>query len=212
MASISIPHVDTTNSRDGFTTGDRVTRAGGANDGLPLDGVVQGWTTLEYAPHERRCVVTWGGTYISRHEAHELEHRESAELKPVKTKSGWAVSGGQPYYLHETKTKREALAWIAWAYRTCEELAAREREQAERLAEHLASRGLEPVDYRDIQPGDRYTSSPYGPICTVTKVEHMASGSSMIWHPTDDMPPGSCDGFTLHTRSVPAYRLIKKSK
>jgi hypothetical protein len=74
-------------------------------------------------------------------------------------------------------------------------------------AEQLAKLGLEWVDYRTLQPGERYTTSPTKPVRTITKVEHMTSGASMIHHDTDDMPPGSTDRFTLHTPSVPAYRV-----
>lgn len=36
----------------------------------------------------------------------------------VRTKSGWAVSAGEPYYLQEFRTKREAEAWIEQAKAT----------------------------------------------------------------------------------------------
>lgn len=134
------------------------------------------------------------------------------DMTVVRTRSGWAVSGGLSYYLKQTATRREAEDWITWAAETRAEIATHEAENAERRVAFLTSRGLEPVDYRDIKPGDRYTSSPDGPIRTVTRVEHMRSGASMIWHPTDDMPPGSTDRFTLHVPSVPAFRLIVGSK
>ncbi|MEU5435406.1 hypothetical protein AB0G73_18790 [Streptomyces sp. NPDC020719] len=68
-----IPSVETVDSREGFSKGDLVQRAGGPSE-LPEPGVVQCWSTLEYAPTEWRCIVTWGGRYIARHKAHEIEH------------------------------------------------------------------------------------------------------------------------------------------
>src|SRR3954469_21252115 len=67
------PKVETADSRAGFSKGDRVKRVGGPED-LPEDGAVQGWFTLEYAPTEWQCTVTWGGRYIGRYQAHEIEH------------------------------------------------------------------------------------------------------------------------------------------
>lgn len=128
-------------------------------------------------------------------------------MSVVRTKSGWAVSGGQPYYLKETKTRREAENWIAWAEQVRADTASHDQRRAEWLEDLLESRGLEQVDYRTIRPGDRYTSDPTGPIRTVTKVEHMPSGASMIYHPEEHMPNGSLDRFTLHVRSIPAFRL-----
>ncbi|MET9779008.1 hypothetical protein ABZ023_32960 [Streptomyces sp. NPDC006367] len=72
LVLLDVPHVDTADSREGFSKGDRVKRVGGHT--LPPDGVVQGWSTLEYAPTVWRCTVTWGGRYIGRYEAHEIEH------------------------------------------------------------------------------------------------------------------------------------------
>ncbi|MGN9763105.1 hypothetical protein [Streptomyces sp. SD31] len=65
-------------SRDGFTKGDQVKRKGGNGD-LPADGVVNGWSTYEYGPADQwYCCVTWGGRYIGRYQADELEHATTA--------------------------------------------------------------------------------------------------------------------------------------
>ncbi|MFJ3183885.1 hypothetical protein ACIPJN_36620 [Streptomyces sp. NPDC086796] len=61
-------------SREGFTKGDKVTQAGEDPFELPRDGVVQGRLTYEYAPTKWYCCVTFGGRYIGRYQAHEIEH------------------------------------------------------------------------------------------------------------------------------------------
>ncbi|GHI98191.1 hypothetical protein TPA0906_00570 [Streptomyces olivaceus] len=66
--------VDRMDSREGFTKGDKVTQAGEGPFELPRDGVVQGWLTFEYAPTKWYCCVTFGGRYIGRYQAHEIEH------------------------------------------------------------------------------------------------------------------------------------------
>ncbi|KOU43594.1 hypothetical protein [Streptomyces sp. WM6378] len=74
LQPLQIPPVETAASREGFSSGDRVRRAGGQPVTLPPDGIVQEWATLEYDPTAWRCIVTWGGRYIGRFEAHEIEH------------------------------------------------------------------------------------------------------------------------------------------
>lgn len=69
----SVPPVSKADSREGFSKGDRVHHATPPAD-FPDDGIVQCWETFEYAPTVWRCVVTWGGKYIGRYEAHEIEH------------------------------------------------------------------------------------------------------------------------------------------
>lgn len=64
---------------------------------------------------------------------------------------------------------------------------------------------VRPVDYRELVAGDRYSWRPEGPLMVVTRVEHLASGASMIWHETPEMPAGSTDRFTLQTPGLPAY-------
>ncbi|MEU5483524.1 hypothetical protein [Streptomyces mirabilis] len=66
-------------SREGFTKGDKVKRAGDGPWELPQDGVVQGWLTYEHAPKNWYCCVTWGGRYIGRYQAHEIEHDAQPE-------------------------------------------------------------------------------------------------------------------------------------
>ncbi|MDX3867261.1 hypothetical protein [Streptomyces europaeiscabiei] len=66
-------------SREGFTKGDQVKRAGDGPWELPPDGVVQGWLTYEHAPKNWYCSVTWGGRYIGRYQAHEVEHTTQPE-------------------------------------------------------------------------------------------------------------------------------------
>ncbi|MFH8410382.1 hypothetical protein ACH4FX_37250 [Streptomyces sp. NPDC018019] len=61
-------------SREGFSKGDDVRRVGGQVADLPEDGVVEGWLTYEYTPTKWYCCVTWGGQYIGRYQAHEIEH------------------------------------------------------------------------------------------------------------------------------------------
>ncbi|MEW1930491.1 hypothetical protein [Streptomyces sp. NPDC088360] len=64
-------------SREGFAKGDQVKRAGDGPWGQ--DGVVQGWFTFEYAPTKWYCCVTFGGRYIGRYQAHEIEHHARPE-------------------------------------------------------------------------------------------------------------------------------------
>lgn len=72
---------------------------------------------------------------------------------------------------------------------------------------------LQQVNYRDLQPGDVYThgnattGKPVGPVRTVTRVEHLGDGASMIFHENDPYPHG--DRHTLHTspETTPAFRL-----
>jgi hypothetical protein len=66
-------------SREGFTKGDQVKRAGDGPWELPPDGVVEGWLTYEHAPKNWYCRVTWGGRYIGRYQAHEIEHAAQPE-------------------------------------------------------------------------------------------------------------------------------------
>jgi hypothetical protein len=119
----------------------------------------------------------------------------SAELAVVKTKSGWAVSGGMPGYVFEARTEREMLDWISRALETRAEL-------DKWLPSLLAARGLEPVDYRSLKPGDRYTPHLLRPLRTVSKVDHLSARASMVYHGSEPF------GFTLHTSAVPAYREV----
>jgi len=73
----SLPPVDTCDSREGFTEGDKVKRADGQAGTLPPDGVVNGWLTYEGAPRSWYCSVTWGGRYEGRYQAHQIEHDEA---------------------------------------------------------------------------------------------------------------------------------------
>lgn len=69
----SIPATESEDSREGFTKGDRVRHPKPPADDFPDDGIVNGWCTFEYGPGWY-CSVTWGGQYIGRYQANELEH------------------------------------------------------------------------------------------------------------------------------------------
>ncbi|MFI6469907.1 hypothetical protein ACIBL5_06530 [Streptomyces sp. NPDC050516] len=88
-----IPNVETADSREGFSKGDQMKRAGGQAGDLPEIGVVQCWSTLECAPTEWRCIVTWGGRYTGRYKAHEIEHTAQLE-RPTRGGSPGLPSAG----------------------------------------------------------------------------------------------------------------------
>lgn len=79
------PH-RTQDSRGGFTRGDRVKPSAlylstlpDGRSSLPTDGVVNTWATYEYGPEAWYCCVTFGGQYIGRYEAWQLEHDPERE-------------------------------------------------------------------------------------------------------------------------------------
>jgi hypothetical protein len=72
-------NVQRMDSRQGLSKGDRVQRVGGGSEDFPQCGVVNGWLTYEYAPTKWYCSVTWGGRYIGRYQAYEIEHAARPE-------------------------------------------------------------------------------------------------------------------------------------
>jgi len=131
---------------------------------------------------------------------------DTITMRVVKTPRGWAVAAGRPYYLTETRTKREAVAWIDRAARGRRGLAEAEHGQAARLAGDLAERGIGAIDYRQLKPGDLFTwARPDGwipPAREVIRVDH-ASGGSLIYYADT---PG---GFILCTPGTQFYGRIQ---
>jgi hypothetical protein len=70
--------VEQMDSREGFSKGDRVRRAGDPGE-LPDSGVVNGWLTFECAPDRWYCSVTWGGRYIGQYQADEIKHADQSK-------------------------------------------------------------------------------------------------------------------------------------
>lgn len=60
-----------TETRDGFTKGDKVTPVTPPRPGFPTAGVVQGWHNDGTGWY---CSVTWGGKFPGRYQAAELRH------------------------------------------------------------------------------------------------------------------------------------------
>jgi hypothetical protein len=76
----------------------------------------------------------------------------------VKTKSGWAVRGGEPYYLKETRTRREAEQWIAEANALRKQVAAAQAATTQQERDRAIAGGFDPnpIDASALQPGDQY--------------------------------------------------------
>jgi hypothetical protein len=72
------------------------------------------------------------------------------EMTIVRTGSGYAVSGGQPYYLQEFKTKRECQQWIDQAAASRAMIAQARAQQAERRASQVSE-----IDARRKAANDR---------------------------------------------------------
>jgi hypothetical protein len=98
-----------------------------------------------------------------------------------RTKSGWGVSAGYPYYLTETKTRHAAQEWIDKAAATRADLAAFDAAKAERLAAWLDREGLEVIDHRDLRARDLFASTAHGPVREVTSVSHFDNGVSQAF-------------------------------
>lgn len=130
-----------------------------------------------------------------------------------RTKSGWGVSAGYPYYLTETKTRRAAQEWIDKAAETRAWLAEQQAADAERDAKWLAERGLTEIDYRQLQPGDSYAAGPVR-LCptvhVVTSVQHFDNGASLPLHDRTRVEELRGDqGCTLLTPSFPVYGVLR---
>jgi hypothetical protein len=68
-----------------------------------------------------------------------------------------------------------------------------EAEEKARTARLLESRGIGPIDFRQLQPGDLYTCGPAAPIRTVTGADHLVAGASLIcWTPGPEEKRRSC--------------------
>lgn len=76
----------------------------------------------------------------------------------VKTKSGWAVRGDQPYYLKETKTRREAEQWIVDANANRAMVAKEQAALSTRERDRAIAGGFDPnpIDASALQPGDQF--------------------------------------------------------
>ncbi|MEU3708370.1 hypothetical protein AB0E82_39540 [Streptomyces anulatus] len=61
-------------SREGFSKSDCVRWAEGEPSDLPADGVVNGWSTVQYEPDKWYCSVTWGGRYTGQHQSRDIRH------------------------------------------------------------------------------------------------------------------------------------------
>ena len=98
----------------------------------------------------------------------------------VRTKSGWAVSGRQPYYLHDAKSKKAAQQWIDDAMATRRKLADAKQASAAAEQAHLDRHGLDRVDAGDLKPADVYVYRLGGHTRTVTQVDTLDSGAVMV--------------------------------
>lgn len=131
------------------------------------------------------------------------------EMTIVKARRGFAVSGGQPYYLHEG-TKRACKEYIARCEATRAELAAFEAEKATRTAAKLEALGIGEIDFRRLRDGDLYATSPDGPVRVVTAVRHMDSGASVAYHETSPVDRACGDqGCLILTPAFPVYGLLR---
>jgi hypothetical protein len=128
-------------------------------------------------------------------------------MEVVKTRSGWAVQ-------FETGHRTDSFTSRLKAQKHMERVAAHratveqaEAERAASVAALLARRGIGPVDYRLLQPGDLFTWRPEVPPKVVTKVQHFENGASLIlWEPDSYTPPW--EALTLMTPQAPAYGKI----
>jgi len=132
-----------------------------------------------------------------------------AEMTLKRTRRGWAVSGGQPYYLFEG-TKKAAQAFIDSAAEARAMLAQAEAEKVDRDGARLADRGIGPVDYRDLRPGDLQATGPDAPLREVTEARHLDSGASVVHHKRSAVDRACGDlGLILWTPRMQAYGLIR---
>lgn len=124
----------------------------------------------------------------------------------VRTRRGFAVRmEGSPAYVHEG-TKASSEEYLRNLVRQRAGLQQAEDEKKSREDAWLQEHGIGPVDFRDLKPGDRYTTKPYGPIHEVTQVKHMDNGSSMVYHDLTPVERAAHDTpFTLFTPGSKAY-------
>jgi hypothetical protein len=100
-------------------------------------------------------------------------------LTVAKGRRDWAVKeNGRTIHSAPTKKAAQQHADTITAQRAANSTA--EREAGQRQAQLLASRGIGPVDFRQLKAGDQFATSPNAPLRTVTGVTHMASGASLI--------------------------------
>ena len=140
----------------------------------------------------------------------EQPDSEMAEMRIVKTRRGFAVSGGQPYYLFGPGTKRAAQEYIDQCERTRADLAAFEAAKEARIAEILAARGISPIDFRRLRRGDSYATSPGGPLRAVTRVQHFDSGASLACYDASRAELANhAPGCTVLTPAFPVYGVLR---
>lgn len=95
----------------------------------------------------------------------------------------FAVAQGNHYCIDGT-TKTACLQWARNAVNSRLEREAHAAALQAALLERCTARGIAPIDYRQLQPGDLFTRHADDTIRTVTEVEHLNSGATMIrWEP-----------------------------
>lgn len=136
-----------------------------------------------------------------------------SEMTVKRVRRGFAVvSAGQSYYLHEG-TKGACEAWIERAARIRAEHAAFDAEKTARAAAKLEALGIGPVDFRALQAGDLYATSPDGPVRVVTSVRHLGSGATQVFHDASPVDRACGDmGHLLLTTGFPVYGLLRHSQ
>jgi hypothetical protein len=89
-----------------------------------------------------------------------------------------------------------------------------EQDEQERTAGILAGKGIGKIDYRNLKPGDKFATSPLAPVQTVTAVNHMPNGNSMIYweEKGPHVPRNQPTQFAMMMPSMPAYGTTAKAK
>ena len=137
-----------------------------------------------------------------------------ADFEFIRVKGGWAARRpGTTDRLAEGKTKRataerlaEVLATRAWL---------REQEERERARDEvwLNERGLVPIDYRDLRPGDSYAAGPIRicpPVRLVTSVDHFDNGASLAFYDRTRVEVVAGDpGCTLLAPGSPVHGILR---
>jgi hypothetical protein len=137
----------------------------------------------------------------------------SGGLRVIAVRGGWTVRDDDGYVdIDPWRTKRAALARLAEVTEIRAWLRDQEAADEARALAWLAARGLAPVDYRDLQPGDTYAYGLYRPVKAVVMADHFDSGASMIWHelPTGYARPGAGMPFYLLVPSMRAYGILRR--
>jgi len=126
----------------------------------------------------------------------------------VKTRTGWAVKGGEPFYLAERKTKRAAQQWIDDAMTARRALADHEARKKQSAADLMERVGLEEVRPSQLAEGDVFTYKLGGGYtATVTAVENLGNGMVMVrLTPGPDAPDDAMPHLLLRD-SDPVFRL-----